>query len=898
MALQRGNTRWSGKRTIKNIAIVSIAGILWVSPVAGMTGVNPLIELSGSTVSAASAVKTGEEIITSGAILMKYKYKTSSGTALADVVRVDMNNPYVKLDVMTGKNGQFTTRQSTEGMAKETGAVAGINGDYFNTSREGAPIGGQVSDGELMSTPSDISGMYAFAAGKDNKLMIEQFTFEGTLTAQDGSSFPLSGINKVAYTPETSGSSYSHSNTMFIYTSAWKALERPTNSSTTPTEVLVENGVITQISENSALPVTVPEGGYILRTHGKAAEYVRQHLAVGQSVSTNYQLKIKSSGKLVDPSTLQTMIGGHTILVNEGKKSSFSRSVSSIGGTRARTALGYSKDQRYVYLIAVEKNNSSTGMSLSELQSFMVDIGVWKGLNLDGGGSTTMVTRPLGDTSAALTFDTEYGKQQRSIVNGLGVYTEAPKGTLKGFTVGGTRTLLIGQTGSYSLKGYDTYYNPYDVAATNVSWKSSNSDILATGGGVIKGVKPGTATLTATSGSASAAMKVTVMGAEEISSLTAGSGTGELKAGAAIAVPVTAKTTSGQSVQIAADALKWEFVGFKGSVKGDQLTVSSVDAGTQTGYAIGRYDGFSAVVVLTSGGSSGTWENFENVNYPIDFTTNAAGVTGSVSIVPGSGEKSSSKVLELQYDMTAGSGKMYAYAQLNGTSGKTITSGATGMTLDVMGDMSLNWLRAEVQDANGQTVYLDLAKVIDWEGWKTISVDLSGSGIAYPAKLKRLYVVNVEEGQDERAKTGTVAFDNITLNAPGAVGTAGLKTGTAQMSIGQRSMTVNGQQVSIDSAPIQRGGSTYVPIKYVLDAFGGQAQWNSSAQRITVIRGGVLIDLTVGQKKYVVNGKSKTTDVVPIVLDGRTLVPLRLVSEQLGLTVKWEQNTKTVTIQS
>lgn len=89
-----------------------------------------------------------------------------------------------------------------------------------------------------------------------------------------------------------------------------------------------------------------------------------------------------------------------------------------------------------------------------------------------------------------------------------------------------------------------------------------------------------------------------------------------------------------------------------------------------------------------------------------------------------------------------------------------------------------------------------------------------------------------------------------------------------------------------------------MPIKYVLDAFGGQAQWNSSAQRITVIRGGVLIDLTVGQKKYVVNGKSKTTDVVPIVLDGRTLVPLRLVSEQLGLTVKWEQNTKTVTIQS
>lgn len=89
-----------------------------------------------------------------------------------------------------------------------------------------------------------------------------------------------------------------------------------------------------------------------------------------------------------------------------------------------------------------------------------------------------------------------------------------------------------------------------------------------------------------------------------------------------------------------------------------------------------------------------------------------------------------------------------------------------------------------------------------------------------------------------------------------------------------------------------------MPIKHVLDAFGGQASWDSKNQRITVLRGGKLIDLVVGQKEFILNGKRQSATVAPYVTGGRTLVPLRLVSEQLGLTVKWEQKTKTVTISS
>ncbi|GIO33200.1 MULTISPECIES: stalk domain-containing protein [Paenibacillus] len=891
-----------GMAASKKWMVVSLAGLLFIAPVVG-SGV-PLNGHSISSIASAasaSVVKLDESPVTSGAMLTKYKFTTTrsgkQATALADVIRVDLQNPYVKIDVMNGKAGQFTTKQSTGGMAKENGAVAAVNGDYFNTTADGAPIGGQVTNGVLLSTPSDIKGMYSFAVTTDGKPIIDEFAFSGTVTAEDGSAFPLAGINKTSYNPESSGQTYSHVDAMYIYTSAWKSTERPKNSATTPVEVLVQNGVITQISDVGGFTgMSVPQDGYILRTHGKAAEFVKNHLAVGQTLKTSYMLNSKTMGQSVDPANLQMMIGGHTILVNNGKATSYSRDVSSIGGYRARTALGYSKDERYAYIVTVEKNDNSSGMSLGELQSFMVDIGVWKGMNLDGGGSTTLVSRPLGDNDATLTFNTEYGTEQRSVVNGLGVFSEAPKGELKGLKVSGSSAILIGQQASFKLKGYDTYYNPVDTSGLTPTLKSSNGNIKVSGQ-TVTGVKPGTSTITAVSGKASASMEVKVLGADDLTELNAGSQTGQLKAGSTVSVPVTAVTKDGQKIDVPESALKWEFIGFKGSVQNGKLTVASVDPNVKVGYAIARYNGFSTAVILSAAGED-MWENFENVSYPVQFTSNNPQVSGTAAVTQGTGDRAKSKVLQLTYDMTAGTGKMYAYAELNGTAGKTIAAPATRMSIDMMGDHSLNWARAELKDNNGQTVYVDLAKTIDWDGWKTLDIDLSDKGIAFPAQLKRIYVVNVEEGQDERAKTGTVAFDNIQFTMPSLSSDAGLPTGKVMMTIGQKSFTSNGQSKTMEAAPVMKGSSTYIPIKYVLDTFGGQATWDAANQRITVTRGGKVMDLTVGNTDFILNGKRKGASVAPYINSGRTLVPLRLVSEQLGLNVKWEQNTKTVTIES
>jgi len=96
----------------KKWVVASLAGVLWIMPVIGSEGMLQFGQAGAPVAEAATSAftvnKLGEEVITSGAMMMKYKFTTTrsgkSATGLADVIRVDLNNPYVSLDVMTGKD--------------------------------------------------------------------------------------------------------------------------------------------------------------------------------------------------------------------------------------------------------------------------------------------------------------------------------------------------------------------------------------------------------------------------------------------------------------------------------------------------------------------------------------------------------------------------------------------------------------------------------------------------------------------------------------------------------------------------------------------------------------------------------------------------------------------------
>lgn len=887
----------------KRVVIVVLGGTLLLQPMASIlpgSWHSAVIEAADAATSSASVLKLSQQTyVTSGAKRLDYVWHTTRGSTKVQtdvhVIEIDLTNKYVSLNAISGKNNSIGNVNTILNMSKENGAVAAINADVFVMGNEGAPLGGQVTSGSFVSSPAKLKGMYAFTVSKDRKPMIDNYTFEGTVTAEDGAVFPLEGLNQSAYSPETTGSNYSHVNKMYIYTSAWGGAERPKNSGSTPTEVLVRNGIIEEISIDMALTAQPPEDGYILRTHGTAATFVKEHLQVGQAFDADYSLISLTSGAKVDPESFEMLVGGHTLLVSGGAAAAFSRDITGVSGSSyvSRSAVGYSKDGKKVYLITSEKYGSNTGVNLKELQQIMVQLGIDKGVNLDGGGSTTMIERPLGSTSLQLAHSTQYGTTQRSVSNGIGVFTTAPQGTLKGLAVSGSNIMFIGQTAAFTLKGYDTYYNPVTVDNTAAKWSSSQA-IGAFSGNEFTAAKTGKTTVTAKSGTASAQYEVEVIGQDQIASLTIDTAAGMLSKGASVAVPVTVKLKNGNTYKLSGDSLKWEYIGFTATQQGDSLTVNSVSAGTSAGYAIGRYDGYPTLLPFTTGETATTLEDFENLSYAITSqVTPAATTTGSVNMVTDLPGQTTGKALKIAYDFTNGTGTKASYAVFKST-GISLSGSPTSMSVDVYSDKSLNWLRAEFIDADGKAHLVDLAKQLDWSGWKTVKADLSSIGMKYPVKLKRLYVVTVAEGQDERAAAGEVGIDNIKLQYLPTV-TVDTKTSIV-MTVGSSAATVNGKAVKLDSAPVQLNGTTYVPIRFVSDSMGGSLTFDGKTGQITVLRGDKLMEMTLGKKDFILNGVRQQSDVTPIVRNNRTLIPIRLFSEKLGLKVGYDSKLKKITI--
>ncbi|UVI29910.1 stalk domain-containing protein [Paenibacillus spongiae] len=878
------------KRNVQKLLVITLGAALLVQPIS--------LAIPLSTAAAAEAVqqqlfKQNEEMITSGAKRIDYKWtKSKGGYSNVHVIEIDLTNPYVKLDVMSGKQGLATGLGSVGSMVKNSGAVAGVNADFFNTSGKGSTLGAQVTSGMLVASPSQLKGMYAFAVTNERKPMIDLFSFDGTVISGDGASFPLAGINKAAYRTEP-GDGYSHSNAMYIYTSAWTA-SRPTvaDSATTPTEVLVVDGVVQQIVENGTIPGTPPANGYILRTHGKAAVFALEHLQIGQSVNATYALTAQTTGQKVDPASLQMLVGGHTILVDQGKTTAFSRDTSGISGAyeRSRTAVGYTQDSGKVMLITVEDVGSSEGMTLAELQKMMVKLGVWRGINLDGGGSTTMITRPLGEVETGLAHPTENGSQ-RGVANGIGVFTTAPQGQLRGITASGSTELFVGQQASYQLKGYDTYYNPIDPGSLTPVWKAEGG-AGAFSGNVFTASKPGKATITVKAGDISDKLAVEVIGGEQIARMSIDASSPVLEQGKTISVPVSVTLNDGRKLQLPASSVKWELRGFSGTVKDGALTIGAVAPGAKAGYAIARYDGFSAVTVLATGADK-KFEDFEAPTYSIKYegTNN---VVGNVGLVTGLTASNASQALQLNYDFTGATGTKVAYAVLNG-SGRQVEGSPSAMTLDVLGDESLNWLRAEFIDKNGKAHLVTLADKVTWSGWKQLKVNLPSDKMAYPITLKRLYIASIEEGQDERALSGSIAFDNITFQYPALVPEPARQS--ILLTIGSKSAKVGGKSYTLEAAPIALEGTTYLPLRFVTEAMGAQVDWDQKLQRVTVLRGSSLMEMWLGKKSFILNGTKMDSEVAPIARSGRTLVPIRLVSEQLGLTVNWDSKTDQITVQ-
>jgi len=124
---------------------------------------------------------------------------------------------------------------------------------------------------------------------------------------------------------------------------------------------------------------------------------------------------------------------------------------------------------------------------------------------------------------------------------------------------------------------------------------------------------------------------------------------------------------------------------------------------------------------------------------------------------------------------------------------------------------------------------------------------------------------------------------------------------TIVLQIGSKNMYVNGKLVILDSVPIVRNDRTLLPIRFVAEALGAQVGWDEAQQKVTIQDSKTKIEMWINKPTAIVNGKTVYIDpanykVVPILVNGRTMLPVRFVSESLGAQVKWNEAQQKVTI--
>jgi hypothetical protein len=109
---------------------------------------------------------------------------------------------------------------------------------------------------------------------------------------------------------------------------------------------------------------------------------------------------------------------------------------------------------------------------------------------------------------------------------------------------------------------------------------------------------------------------------------------------------------------------------------------------------------------------------------------------------------------------------------------------------------------------------------------------------------------------------------------------------------------LDGERLYFDTPPTITNGRTLVPLRKIFEELGAEVAWDQETKTVTAVKGDRSVSVTIDNKSAVVNGKSVTLDVPATLVDSRTLVPLRFVSEALGASVDWDQETSTVTIDS
>ncbi len=107
---------------------------------------------------------------------------------------------------------------------------------------------------------------------------------------------------------------------------------------------------------------------------------------------------------------------------------------------------------------------------------------------------------------------------------------------------------------------------------------------------------------------------------------------------------------------------------------------------------------------------------------------------------------------------------------------------------------------------------------------------------------------------------------------------------------------VNGARINFPTAPVTRNDTTLVGFRAILEALGATVTWDDASQTATAEKDGTVVAMTIGSATAVVNGENVEMLAAPELINDSTLIPVRFISENLGMTVDWNEELKQISI--
>lgn len=110
------------------------------------------------------------------------------------------------------------------------------------------------------------------------------------------------------------------------------------------------------------------------------------------------------------------------------------------------------------------------------------------------------------------------------------------------------------------------------------------------------------------------------------------------------------------------------------------------------------------------------------------------------------------------------------------------------------------------------------------------------------------------------------------------------------------SILINGKKAEVDTTPTIVNGRTLVPIRFVATELGAEVEWNPDTKTVIITKGQDALLLQIDNVKMYKNGDEKIIDAAPMIINSRTMVPVRAVAEAFDVSVDWDGKTSTVII--